>query len=96
MFLGLANYFRDHIRNHSNYAAPLQKLIPDYNKRRDAQKVVDWTPEALDAFQKLKDMIQNCPKLFFLDDVSEIILYTDACSYGIGGYVAHRVRQQNE
>jgi hypothetical protein len=39
-FLGLANYFRDHIAGHSSIAAPLQKMIRDY-KRLSA---LVWTP----------------------------------------------------
>ena len=91
-FLGLANYFRDHVRNHSNHAAPLQRHLGNYSKKRDAHKPLDLDEEGLAAFNTIKEMIQNCPKLFFLDDVSPIVLYTDACTYGLGGYLAQLVK----
>ena len=31
-FLGIANYFRDHVRNHSMLAQPLQLLLPGYSE----------------------------------------------------------------
>ena len=33
-FIGLANYFRDHIRDHSTIMVPLQRLILDYERSR--------------------------------------------------------------
>ena len=96
MFLGLANYFRDHIRNHSNLAAPLQALIKDYSKKRDAKKPVILDDAGLSAFNNIKEQIQNCPKLFFLDDFSPVVMYTDASKYGISCYVAQRVTQPDK
>ena len=94
-FLGLANYFRDHIQNHSSHAAPLQRHIANYSKKRDAHTPLEFDDEGKTAFLKIKEMIQNCPKLFFLDDVSPIILYTDASTYGIGAYVAQVVKDSD-
>ena len=31
--LGLANYFRDHVRNHSVIAQPLQQFLDEYEKK---------------------------------------------------------------
>jgi hypothetical protein len=89
-FLGLANYFRDHIQGHSSVVAPLQKYLGDYTKRY-ALHAIALDAEARDAFETVKEMIQNCPKLFFLNDTDEIIVYTDASNYGAGGYVTQLV-----
>jgi hypothetical protein len=63
-FVGLANYFRDHIENHSKIMRPLHQLLLNYTKNK---KLV-WTKEAEDAFEEVKYKIANCPKLFFIDE----------------------------
>ena len=84
-FLGLANYFRDHIRNYSELARPLQDMVGmnPYNRRSKLQ----WETETLEAFETLKTKIHECPKLFFIDELSQVHLYTDASDYGIGAYL---------
>lgn len=82
-FLGVANYFRDHIRNHSVLAAPLQKLVLDYKPSRKIQ----WTVETEKAFADLKEAIHECPTLSFLHESAPIYLHTDASDYGIGAYL---------
>jgi hypothetical protein len=79
-FLGLANWFREHVQNYSIIAIPLQKLILGYTPRNQ----LVWTPEATEAFENLRLLIHKCPKLFFLDDVSPIYLYVDASILGVG------------
>ena len=86
-FLGLANYFRDHIRNHSDIVKPLNDLTLQYDKR----KQITWNEEARAAFMQIKEDIANCPTLFFVDDHSPIFLHTDASDYGVGGYLFQRV-----
>ena len=36
------------------------------------------------AFQILKDLVNVCPKLYYIDYQFDIILYTDASDYAIG------------
>ena len=82
-FLGVAVYFIDHIRNYTTLVHPLHKMLKDYNKNR---KLI-WTPEAILAFETVKEEINLCTTLYFIDDVSPILLYTDASDYGIGAYL---------
>ncbi len=82
-FLGVVNYFRDHVPHHSDAVRPLHKLI----KGSDSKRVIEWTQEAEDAFTGIKNLIVNCPLLFFVDDKSTIYLHTDASDYGIGAYL---------
>lgn len=82
-FLGVVNYFHDHIRDHSTIVRPLQKLVHNYNPTR---KIV-WTPEATQAFERIKIAINQCPVLSFLDANAPVYLHTDASDYGIGSYL---------
>ena len=91
-FLGLANYFRDHIRNHSTRVHPLQELVQKYDKRHANHKV-KWTNRAQAAFEDIRNAIDECPKLWFLDEHSPIFLQTDASDYGIGAYLYQKVTQ---
>jgi len=82
-FLGLANYFRDHVKHHSSIVAPLQSLLDNYDRRTK----LNWTEETDMAWESIKHAIHACPKLFFMDGTSEVHLYTDASDYGIGAYL---------
>jgi hypothetical protein len=86
-FLGLANYFRDHVKHHSTLVFPLQRLLDTYDRRSK----LNWTPETDTAWENIKLAIHSCPKLFFLDNTSPVHLYTDASDYGIGAYLVQIV-----
>ena len=94
-FIGLANYFRDHIANHSNRVQLLQESVANYTKRHASQKIT-WTPALTSAFEDIRAAIDNCPRLWFMDDFSPIFLQTDASDYGIGAYLFQRVTQEDE
>ena len=89
-FIGLANYFRDHVKNHSGIVAALQAYVSNYTTKQ-ANVTVTLSEEAINAFNTIKAAIENCPTLFFLDDTSKILLFTDACNYGLGGYLVQLV-----
>ena len=89
-FVSLASYFRDHVQNHASRVKPLFDLLTGYDKN----KRIQWTPEAEAAFEDIREGINNCPKLFFLDDTSPICLHTDASDYGIGAYLFQIVNGQ--
>jgi len=84
-FLGLANYFRDHVRNHSTLAQPLDKLIGNYKMTK--HKLIQWTAETMEAFRTLQAEVAKCPMLYFLEEQGKIVLETDASDYGIGAYL---------
>ena len=81
MFLGLANYFRDHVSHITELLAPLREMIVQYDKR----KKVIWNEQRELAFEKAKQAIHDCQKLYFIDPDVTPILQTDASDYGIGG-----------
>ena len=81
--LGLANYFRGFVPNHSLIVKPLQDMI-DHKGKKNSPLV--WTQGSSDAFQAIRTVISHCPLVHFLDDANALIrLYTDASDYGIGG-----------
>ena len=86
--LGLANYFRGFVPNHSIITSPLQSMI-DHNAAKKSPIV--WSPATLEAFQQIRIAISRCPLMYFIDDISPIRLYTDASDYGIGGVLVQIV-----
>ena len=93
-FVGLANYFRDHIRDHSTRVQPLQDLVEGYTKQKARQRVT-WTDACQKAFEDIRQAIDECPLLWFVDDFSPIFLQTDASDYGIGAYLYQKVLQED-
>jgi hypothetical protein len=87
-FLGLANYFREFVPNHSHIVHPLQCMIDFAATKRTA---ITWSPEGETAFITVKGLIARCPLLHFVNDSAPITLMTDASDYGIGGYLFQRV-----
>ena len=81
--LGLANYFRGFVQNHSLTVKPLQDMI-DHKGKKNSRLV--WTQGSSDAFQAIRKAISHCPLMHFLDDTdAPIRLFMDASDYGIGG-----------
>ena len=80
-FLGVAVWFIEHIEGYSELARPLHQMLKDYDKSR----ALKWTDEGRTAFHNLKEAINNCPMLYFIDDTSPIFVETDASDYGVGG-----------
>ena len=89
-FLGVANYFRDHIREFSMITAPLQAMIDrtDYRKSRKIQWNAQEPGER--ALRKLKQAINECPTLFFIENSLPVHLFTDASDVGFGAYLCQR------
>jgi RNase H-like domain found in reverse transcriptase len=92
-FLGLANYFRNFVPNHSNVVAPLNQMV-DHSAKK--QKAIVWTPAGEEAFIKIRALIADSPTLFFIDATAPIYLVTDASDYGIGGYLYQIVNNEKQ
>ena len=63
-FLGLANYFRDHVQGYSEITAPLQGMILDYHKTRKLK----WDMGTERAFNATQSAIKDIQMLFFLTE----------------------------
>ena len=82
-FLDLANYFRPHIRSHSEVARPLHAMLVNYKRGT----ILNWSDETTASFHELVRLINECPTMFFVDPDVEVFVHTDASDYGIGGYM---------
>jgi hypothetical protein len=85
-FLGLASYFRQHVKDYVQKAHDLNTMITPYKPRQR----LTWTPEQERKFEELKDAVVNCPKLHFLVPDRPVYVQTDASDYGIGAYLFQR------
>jgi hypothetical protein len=83
--MGVVNYFKDHLRDHSAVAKPLYDMVALTTKQKI--KSLAWTQDGHIAFEKLKALVNNCPKLYFIDYSLPVILYTDASDYAHGAYL---------
>ena len=84
-FIGLVNYFRDHVPQMTEMCKPLRELVEQ--KKYKASNKLDWTDEGREAFNFCRAAVSNCQELYFLEDTATPILQTDASDYGIGGYM---------
>jgi transposase InsO family protein len=85
-FLGIANYFRQHIVNYAMVTRPLHQLLLGYTKKKKSVEV-KWTDETRQAFKDTKQAINECKKLYFLQKEGLITVRTDASDYAIGAYL---------
>jgi hypothetical protein len=92
-FLGLTNYFRDFVPNHSNVVSPLHHMI-DHAAKKQSKLV--WTEVGIKAYNDIKDLISKSPLLYFINDTAPIVLMTDASDYGVGGYLYQMVDDKEQ
>ena len=84
-FLGLSSQFRDHVKDYATIAKPLHEAITD--NKKNSKSLIKWTPTLEAQFNLLQKKVATCPKLFFLDETSPVVLQTDASNYGMGAYL---------
>lgn len=80
-FLGLVNYFRDHLPDMTGKTKGLRALVTNI------RAPIIWTPELEAQFYTVRDTVARCPALFFLSVDGEVVVMTDASDYGIGAYI---------
>ena len=84
-FLGVVNYFRDHISDHSIKDHRLRQMASD--NKLNKRSIIKWTKDLEDDFNTLKQNVLDAPKLYYLEDQNPqkiLTLETDASDYGIG------------
>ena len=82
------NYFGEHLRDLTTALASLRQLLTDPKVKRK----IEWTESLKEDFQAVKNMVNELPKLYFINDTDPVIVYTDASDFGIGAYICQMVR----
>jgi hypothetical protein len=76
-FLGLAGYYRRFIKDFSNIAKPMTKLL-------EKNKAFEWRKECQASFEELKKRITSSPVLVLPDLTKKFDIYCDASHQGLG------------
>ncbi|CAC5385210.1 Transposon Tf2-12 polyprotein,Transposon Tf2-11 polyprotein,Transposon Tf2-1 polyprotein,Transposon Tf2-7 polyprotein [Mytilus coruscus] len=77
-FLGMANYYRRFIKDHSKIVFPLNSLL-----HKDQPVKLKWTPKCQTAFDIIKHALVNAPVLSYPDLDKPFILTCDASDTAI-------------
>ena len=88
-FIGAVGHYRCFIKGFAKIAAPLYDLTSGKNKDKKSEPVT-LIPEALEAFQTLKDKCIQVPVLAFPDFKKPFLLETDASGKGLGAILLQK------
>ena len=92
-FMGFCNYYSGYVPMYAELSGPLHKMLQvgKEDGRKGSKKKPAWTPEAEDAFSRLKERLLGQLGLFLVDPDKGFVLRTDASDYAVGA-VLERVR----
>ena len=92
-FMGFCNYYLGYVRMYAELSGPLHKMLQvgKFDGRKRSKKKLAWTPEAEDAFSRLKERLLGQLGLFLVDPDKGFVLRTDASDYAVGA-VLERIR----
>ena len=88
-FTGVIGHYRRFIKGFAHIAAPLYDLISGDNMDKKSEPV-KLSPEALEAFNILKEKCVNAPVLSFPDFKKRFLLETDASGKGLGAVLSQK------
>ena len=88
-FVGLVGHYRHFIKGFAKIAAPLYDLTSGDNKDKKSEHV-DLSPEAREAFDRLKAACLQAPILSFPDFTKLFLLETDASGRGLGAVLSQK------
>ena len=79
-FMGFCNYYSGYVRMYAELSGPLHKMLQvgKLDGRKGSKKKLAWTPEAEDAFNRLKERLLGQLGLFLVDPDKGFVLRTDA------------------
>jgi hypothetical protein len=82
--VGASSWFRKFIKNFSTLVAPITDLISNNKKK------INWTPEAQEAFEKLKTSLVTAPVLAAPNFTISFSVHCDASDVGLAGVLMQR------
>ena len=88
-FTGVVGHYKHFIKGFMHIAAPLYDLISRDNKDKKSEPV-KLSPEALEAFNILKEKYVNALVLYFPDFKKPFLLETDASGKGLGAVLSQK------
>ena len=88
-FVGLVGHYRHFIKGFAKIAAPLYNLTSGDNKDKKSEHV-DLSPEACEAFDRLKAACLQAPILSFPDFNKQFLLEMDASGRGLGAVLSQK------
>ena len=88
-FVGLVGHYRCFIKGFAKIAAPLYDLTSGDNKDKKSEHV-DLSPEACEAFDRLKEACLQAPILSFPDFNKPFLLEMDASGRGLGAVLSQK------
>ena len=85
-FMGFGNYYSAYVWMYTELSGPLHKMLQvgKFDGRKGRKKKLAWTPEAEDAFSRLKERHLGHLGLFLVDPDKGFVLWTDASGYAVG------------
>ena len=92
-FMGFCNYYSGYVRMYAKLSGPLHIMLQvgKFDGRKGSKKKLAWTPEAEDAFSRLKERLLGQLGLFLVDPDKGFVLRTDASDSAVGA-VLEQVR----
>ena len=85
-FMGFCNYYSGYVRMYAELSGPLHKMLQvgKFDGRKGSKKKLACTPDAEDAFSRLKERLLGQLGLFLVDPDKGFVLRTDASDYAVG------------
>ena len=92
-FMGFCNYYSGYVRMYAELSGPLHKMLQvgKFDGQKGGKKKLAWTPEAEDAFSRLKERLLGQLGLFLVDPDNGFVPRTVASDYAVGA-VLEQVR----
>ena len=90
--LGIMGYYRKFVLNYSRIEEPLRKMkLEPHRWKKNKDGKIDWKPNELQAFHKLRECLTKDPILSHPDWTLPFELHTDASHAGLGSVLSQKV-----
>lgn len=83
-FLGFINFYRRFVPHAADHQLLLHDFLKGSRKKRDS-RIINWTPQAIQAFEKCKQALADTTLLAHPAPSSPLALHVDASDFAIGG-----------